>query len=138
MGSDGSSVENSPEISKKNKGKKKLLDREDYNASVHSSDAESEGGTDAGSVAPDDLLVDVAKKAKKRGLASDVVHDGTDELHENYCGLCGSIHVEGNCHMTQNPAHLAEFRAMVIEATNEEPIEIRVSRLAQTCTFLDT
>ena len=125
VGSDGSSAEGSPEKLKKKKGKKKLLDREDYSASVHSSDAESEGGTDADSVAPDDLLADVVKKSK-RGFTSTMVHDHADELHENYCGLCGSIHV-GTCHMVHNPDNLVEYRAMLIEATNKEPIEIRVS-----------
>ena len=128
FGSDGSSPENSPEKPKKKKGKKKLLDREDYNASVHSSDAESEVGTDASSAALDDLLVGVVKKAK-RGLTSAIVHDYADRLHENYCGLCGSTHV-GTCHMVQNPENLVEYRALLMsEATNKESIEIRVSCL---------
>lgn len=131
VGSDGSSPENSPEKFKKKKGKRKLLDREDYSASVYSSDVGSESGTDTGSVAPDDLLADVVKKAKKQGLTSTIVHDYADRLHENYCGLCGSIHVEP-CHMIQNPDNLVEYRAMLMEVTNEEDIEIRVSCLATT------
>lgn len=131
IGSGGSSAENSPERSKKKKGKKKLLDREDYNASAHSSDVDSGGGTDAGSVAPDDLLVDLVKKTKKRGLTSAIVHDYEDKLHENYCGLCGTIHLE-TCHMVQNPDTLVKYRAMLMEVTNEEPIGIRVS-----CMFAD-
>lgn len=129
VGSDGSSAENSPEKSKKMKGKRKLLDREDYNVSVHSSDVDSEGGTDASSVVPDDFLPTLVKKTKKKGLTSATVHDHGDKLHENYCGLCGSIHAE-TCHMIQNPDNLVEYRAMLMEATNEESIEIRVSYLA--------
>ena len=96
------------------------MDREDYNASVHSSDGGSESGTDADSVVPDEPLV--VKKARKRGL----VHHHAEKLDENYCGLCGTIHVE-TCHMVQNADNLAEYRAMLMEVTNEEPIEIRVS-----------
>ena len=124
-GSDGSSVENSPDKPKKKKGKKKLLDREDYSASIYSSDDESEGGTDASSVVPDEPLVHVVKKANKRGLA----HDHAEKPHENYCGLCGTTHTE-TCHMVQNPDNLAEYRAMLMEITNNESIEIRVSSLA--------
>ena len=124
IGSDGSSAENSPEKPKKKKGKK-LLDREEYSVSAPSSDAESEGGS---SVAPDDLMVDVVKKTK-RGVTFAPVYGYVDTLNENYCGLCGTIHVD-TCHMVQNPDNLAEYRAMLIEVTNEESIETRVSCLA--------
>lgn len=124
IGSDGSSAGNSPQKFKKSKGKKKLLDREDYADSVHTSDLETDGGTDTTSVAPDDLLEDMVKK-KKKGLTSTVIY--TDIFHENYCGLCGSIHVEP-CHMVQYPSHLVEYRALLMESTNSEPIEVRVSR----------
>ena len=96
------------------------MDREDYNASIHSSDGGSE--TDASSVVLDEPLLDVIKRAKKRGLA----HGHVDKLDENYCGLCGTIHVE-TCHMVQSPDNLVEYRAMLMEVTNEEAIEIRVS-----------
>lgn len=135
IGSDGS--EDSPEKPKKKKGKKKLLDRqdysdsihssgnEDYNVSIHSSDGESGTGTDVGSMVPDEPLMSVVKKAKKRGLA----HVHAEKLDENYCGLCGTVHAE-TCHMVQNPDNLAGYRAMLMEVPNEEPIEIRVSGLA--------
>jgi len=119
IGSDGSSVENSPGRPRK-KGKKKPLDREEYSASVYSSDGGSESGTDAGSVVADEPLV--IKKTKRRGLA----HDHTEKLNENYCGLCGTTHV-GACHMAQNVDGLVMYRAMLMEVTNDEPIEIRVS-----------
>ena len=130
IGSDGSSAENSPENRKKRKGKKKLVDREDYSASIYSSDGESESGTDAGSVVPDKLPTDVIKKTKKGGLISALAQDYAEKLDENYCGLCGTIHEPGVCHMVQNADNLAEYRAMLIEVTNEESIESRVSGLA--------
>lgn len=96
------------------------MDREDYSASIHSSDGGSE--TDASSVVLDEPLLDVIKRAKRRGLA----RDHADKLDENYCGLCGTVHVE-TCHMVQNPDNLVEYRAMLMEVTNEDAIEIRVS-----------
>ena len=96
------------------------MDREDYSISIHSGD-ESESGTDANSVVPDEPLVNIIKKAKKHGLAH-----GHAKLDENYCGLCGTVHVE-TCHMVQNADNLAEYRAMLMEVTNEESVEIRVS-----------
>lgn len=96
------------------------MDREDYSASIHSSDGGSEA--DASSVVFDEPLLDVIKRAKKRGLARDYA----DKLDENYCALCGTIHVE-TCIMVQNPNNLVEYRAMLMEVTNEEAIEIRVS-----------
>ena len=96
------------------------MDREEYSASVYSSDSGSESGTDAGSVVLDEPLV--VKKTKRRGLA----HDHTEKLDENYCGLCGTSHVE-TCHMAQNVDDLVNYRAMLMEVTNNEPIEIRVS-----------
>ena len=96
------------------------MDRDDYNASIHSSDGGSESGTDANSVVPDEPLA--VKKMRKRGLA----HGHTEKPNENYRGLCGTVHVE-TCHMVQNADNLAEYRAMLMEVTNEEPIELRVS-----------
>lgn len=127
IGSDGSSVENNLEKPKKRKGKKKLLDREDYSVSIHSSDGESESGSDFSSAAFDELPAGVTKKTKKSGLVSTLAQDYTEKLDENYCGLCGTIHEPGACHMIQNADNLAEYRAMLIEVTNEEPIESRVS-----------
>jgi len=92
---------------------------------MHSSDNETESGTDASSMVLDEPLVSVAKKTRKRGLA----HVDADKLDENYCGLCGTVHLE-TCYMVQNPDKLAEYRAMLMEVTNEEPIETRVSGLA--------
>lgn len=128
VGWDGSDAENSPKASKKKKGKKKLLDREDYSASVHSSDVESQGETDSSSMAPDDLLAEMIKGAKKRGFTSNLAQGYTNKLDENYCGLCGLIHTE-TCHMVQSAENLVQYRAMLMEVTNEEPIEIRVSPL---------
>lgn len=121
IGSDGSSAENSPEKPRKN-GKKKPLDREDYNASAHSSDSGSDSGTDANSVAPDEPFLSMVQKTRKRGLAQHLA----EKFDENYCGLCGTIHTD-TCHMVQNPDNLVEYRAMLMEVTNEEPIETRVS-----------
>jgi hypothetical protein len=123
-GSDGSNPENGPEKPKKRKGKKKLLDREDYAASAHSSYVESV--SDASSVVHDDFL-EIVKRKKKPGFTSDIIHDRVNKLDENYCGLCGSIHAEA-CHMVQNPGNLAEYRAMLMAITNEEPVETRVRR----------
>lgn len=128
IGSDGSGAENSPEKPKKKRGKKKLPDREEYSASVHSSDLESEGGTDGDSVARDDM-VEKARKKKKSTLLQDFV----DISDQNYCGLCGTIHSE-TCHMVQNPDNLVDYRAMLMEVTNGEPIGIRVS-YAPRCTY---
>ena len=132
-GDDGSSAEGSPEKPKKRKGKKKLLDRDDYTASIHTSDGGSESGTDISSVVPDDLPTGVAKRTKQRGLTSTLAQDYVEKLDENYCGLCGTIHEPMACHMVQTPDNLAAYRAMLMEVTNEEtePIEIRVSGLVQ-------
>ena len=105
------------------------MDREDYSASIHSLGDESESGTDASSVVPDEPLVAMIKKAKKSGLVSSLAHDHAEKHDENYCGLCGTIHVE-TCHMVQNADNLAKYKAMLMEATNEELIDDRVSGLA--------
>ena len=133
IGDDGSSAEGSPEKPKKRKGKKKLLDRDDYTASIHSSDGGSESGTDISSVVPDELPMGVAKRTKQHGLTSNLAQNYAERLHENYCGLCGTIHEPRECHMVQNPDNLAEYREMLMEVTNEEtePIDIRVSGLVQ-------
>ena len=102
-----------------------LLDREDYAVSVHSSDVES--GSDANSVVQDDFL-EVIKRKKKQGFTANVIHDHVDKVDENYCGLCGSIHVE-LCHMVQNAGNLVEYRAMLMETEYGESMETRVCRL---------
>ena len=131
IGDGVSSIEGSPAKSKKRKGKKKLLDRDDYTASMHSSDGGSESGTDIGSVVPDELSMGMAKRAKQRGLTSTLAQDYAEKLDENYCGLCATVHEPAACYMVQTPDNLAEYRAMLMEVTNEEPIETRVSRLAR-------
>ena len=98
-----------------------MLDRDDYSVSAHSSDGGSESGTDAGSVAPDEPFLNMVRKTKKRGLAQDLA-----KFDGNYCGLCGTVHTD-TCHMVQNADNLVEYRAMLMEVTNEEPIEMRVS-----------
>ena len=131
-GSDISSPGNSPEKPKKKwKGKKKLLDREDYSVSIHSSDGESEGATDASSMVLDELPASLVKKTKKSGLVSTLAQNHAEKLDGNYCGLCGTIHEPETCHMVQNADHLAEYREMLTEVTNEEPVEIRVSGWAR-------
>jgi len=102
------------------------LDREDYSASIHSLDDGSESGTDASSVVPDEPLVAAVKRTKRSGLVSTLAHEHAEKLDENYCGLCGTIHVE-TCHMVQNPDNLAEYRALLMDVKNEEPIDLRVS-----------
>jgi len=133
IGDDNSSAEGSPEKIKKRRGKKKLLDRDDYTASIHSSDGGSDSGTEISSVVPDELPTGVAKRTKQRGLTSTLAQDHAQKLDENYCGLCGTIHEPRACHMVQTPDNLAEYRAMLMEVTNEEtePIEIRVSGLVR-------
>ena len=131
IGDGGSSVEGSPQKSKKRRGKKKLLDRDDYTASIHSSDGGSESGTDISSAVPDELPTGAVKRIKQRGLTSTLAQDYADKLDENYCGLCKTIHEPAACYMVQTPDNLAEYRAMLMEVTNEEPIERRVSGLAQ-------
>lgn len=111
------------------------MDRDDYSASAYSSDVGSDGGgTDAASVVSDDLLRTTTKKARKRGLISGVDYGHVVQLDENYCGLCGSIHDE-TCHMVQNPDYLAGYRSLLMEVTNEEPVETRVSRSTSVCRF---
>ena len=67
---------------------------------------------------------------------STLSHDYVNKLDENYCGLCGTIHETGTCHMVQNAENLAEYRAMLMEVTNEESIEIRVRALFGDCLYL--
>jgi len=133
IGDDGSSAEGNQEKPKKRRGKKKLLDRDDYTASIHSSDGGSESGTDMSSVVPDELPMGMAKRTKQRGLTSTLAQDYAEKLDENYCGLCGTIHEPRACHMVQTPDNLAAYRAMLMEVTNEEaePIDIRVSGLVK-------
>ena len=79
---------------------------------------------------PDELLVGAVRKAKN-SLVSTLVHEYAEKLDENYCGLCGTIHEPKTCHMIQNADNLAEYRAMLMEVTNEESVGIRVSVLAR-------
>ena len=104
------------------------MDREDYSASVYSSDIESQGETDSSSIAPDDLLAEMITGAKKRGFTSNLAQGYTNKLDENYCGLCGLIHI-ATCHMVQSAENPVQYGTTLMEVTNEEPTEIRIGPL---------
>jgi hypothetical protein len=52
-------------------------------------------------------------------------NDGDDEETE-HCGLCGMIHGEGTCSMTEKSENLAEYRKMLLTHEGDEPLEERV------------
>jgi chromodomain-helicase-DNA-binding protein 4 len=58
-------------------------------------------------------------------------HDDNDV---DYCGLCGMLHGDGVCPMTNKSENLAEFRRMLLSNVHEESIEDRVG--FNSCTFL--
>lgn len=78
-----------------------------------------------------DELPSVAKRTKQHGFTSTLAQNYAEKLDENYCGLCGTIHDPEACYMVRDSGNLAEYRKTLIEVTNEEPVDHRVSGSAQ-------
>lgn len=54
-------------------------------------------------------------------------HDENDTT--SYCGLCGTVHGDGACYMTESSNNLAEYRQILILHADDEPVEERVSNI---------
>jgi chromodomain-helicase-DNA-binding protein 4 len=61
-------------------------------------------------------------------------HLSHDDNDVDYCGLCGMLHADGVCPMTNESENLAEFRRMLLTNVYDEPLEDRVG--FNSCTFL--
>lgn len=123
---------------KKNKGKGKAVasDDSDFYAGVASG---SGSGTesDTGS-AVDDPLKNLEGpsdgKHKRKRTGDSPGHAGPLPLPRasrrspvpNVCGLCSTVHDDGECYMTESPENLAEYRRILISHAGEESIEERV------------
>lgn len=44
----------------------------------------------------------------------------------NVCGLCGTVHEDGQCYMTEKAENLAEYRRILLSHAGDETIEERV------------
>ncbi|TCD65653.1 hypothetical protein EIP91_002326 [Steccherinum ochraceum] len=126
---------------KKGKGKADADDSEAYAGSAAGSDDDSISNA---SVAPDDFVPSLVKS--KAGpsaggmtvpLSPIVNQQGLPRASsskvpktQSLCGLCGSVHEDGACFMTESPENLAEFRKILLSHAGDESIEERRAAIA--------
>ena len=96
-----------------------------------SSDSESEAASVADHLLLQDLNDLQIKEKRKRKSNSPGPSNLPPSAHKrpsppNVCGLCGTVHEEGQCYMTEKPENLAEYRKILFSHTIDESIEERV------------
>ncbi|TDL28199.1 hypothetical protein BD410DRAFT_739739 [Rickenella mellea] len=71
-------------------------------------------------------------KHSSNGVFPSVGSDKTngDGTNSHLCGLCFTAHGDLSCSMTESSEHLAEYRAMLMLHTEDEPLEDRLAAIA--------
>ncbi|KAJ7293407.1 SNF2 family DNA-dependent ATPase [Mycena rebaudengoi] len=98
-----------------------------------SSDSEDDATADASSVVAESLngLANKPRKTKKVDIGGPLP---TTQILDNsdLCALCGLQHGNrpGECLMTQESRHLAEFRELLILHSDDEPLENRLAAIS--------
>ncbi|KAI6007186.1 SNF2 family N-terminal domain-containing protein [Pisolithus albus] len=122
-------LEDSPDATKKKQKKKgrspktgTSSESDAWAASVHAEDSDSS----MASVDAATRLLHEAQGARSPRLTTDLQTIRDDVPQE--CGLCGNVHADG-CPMTKSSANLMQYRAMLLQAS-DEPAETRNAAIA--------
>ncbi|CAL1695101.1 unnamed protein product [Somion occarium] len=122
---------------KKGKGKATASDDSDFHApSLAASDTESQPGSAADEpFLPELPDLSSAKRQKQRSHDRELAPPLTPILSRpspmpELCGLCGTVHGQDGCYMTESPENLAEYRRILLSHAGDETIEERRAAIA--------